>query len=64
MIEQYHSEDITFCTQKECGKKSCFRHMANIRDFSRDHTVADLKGTVYCQLRPEPVRQKKRRGKK
>lgn len=62
-MDKYHSEDITFCTQKECSKKSCFRHMANIRDHGRDHTVADLKGTEWCQLRPEPPHRPRRRRK-
>lgn len=63
MSDRYHSEDITFCSS-ECTKKNCYRHRANIRDHDREHTMAELKGTVYCQLRPEPPKKPKRRKKK
>lgn len=56
----YHSEDITFCSS-QCDQTSCFRHPSNIRDKERKHTVADMKGTVYCQMRPEPVRRSRKR---
>ena len=49
---EYHSEDITFCISR-CNRKSCHRHKSNIRDFSRLHSVADLKGSVYCELKSD-----------
>lgn len=60
MRQAYHSEDITFCSS-ECNRTSCFRHPSNIRDKFREHSVADLKGTVHCQIRPEPVRRSRKR---
>lgn len=56
MGQAYHSEDITFCSSV-CDQISCFRHPSNIQDKTREHTVADMKGSVYCQMRPEPVRR-------
>ena len=61
MAERYHSEDITFCISP-CTRKSCYRHKDNIRDHGREPNMADLKGTVYCELKPEqPVRRRRKR---
>ena len=62
-MRTYHSEDITFCISS-CTRTSCFRHKNNIRDVNRDHSVADLKGTVYCELPQPPVPQRKKRGRR
>ena len=60
MAQTFHSEDITFCSSA-CDRTNCYRHPDNIRDNTREHTFAEMKGTVYCSIRPEQIR---RRGKR
>ena len=60
MGQPYHSEDITFCSST-CDRTSCYRHPSNIREPERKHTFADMKGTVYCEIRPEAVRRHRKR---
>lgn len=64
MAQTFHSEDITFCSST-CDRTSCYRHPSNIRDHDREHNFSDMKGTVYCSIRPEQIRRRgKRRSRK
>ena len=49
MNKQYHSEDITFCTNKKCTITKCMRNPKNIQNHSINHSFADLDGNKdYC----------------
>ena len=49
MDKQYHSDDITFCTNKKCTIKKCMRNPKNIRLHYRPHSFADFDGSKnYC----------------
>ena len=48
MDKQYHSDDITFCTNKKCTITKCMRNPKNIR-VHNPHSFADLDGNKdYC----------------
>lgn len=64
MAQTFHSEDIAFCSST-CDRTSCYRHPSNIREPEREHNFSDMKGTVYCSIRPEQIRRRgKRRSRK
>ena len=49
MDKHWHSDDITFCTNKKCTITKCMRNQKNIRVHNIPHTVADLDGNKnYC----------------
>ena len=49
MDKQYHSDDITFCTNKKCTITKCMRNVKNIRHHEITHSFADLDGNKdYC----------------
>ena len=42
------SDDITFCSKKDCKHTKCGRHQCNIQDIWRDRSVADYENSDYC----------------
>ena len=56
------NEDITFCDNKKCKVKRCFRNPKNIEHFYIPHSFASLEGTDYCPsfYNKESKRNKKR----
>ena len=49
MVKQWHSDDITFCTNKKCKTTKCMRNSKNIRIRDIPHSFADLDGNKdYC----------------
>lgn len=49
MDKQYHSEDITFCSNNKCKITKCMRNPKNIRNYQRNHSFADLdENKDYC----------------
>lgn len=53
----YYTEDITWCTKRNCNIKKCERNPKRIRSTYREFSFADLEYTEYCP-------QKKRSEKK
>lgn len=49
MDKPYHSDDITFCTNKKCTVIKCARNQKNIRVHGIPHSFADFDGNKdYC----------------
>ena len=40
-------DDITFCANHKCRKKTCYRHICHCA-YLDYHSEAVLEGTVYC----------------
>ncbi|MGN1130219.1 MAG: hypothetical protein ACI4Q8_02615 [Ruminococcus sp.] len=49
------NEDITFCDNRKCKNKKCFRNPKNIKHFEIPHSFASLKGTDYCPISEKEV---------
>ena len=48
-MDKYHSEDITFCSDKKCTTTSCMRHLSNHKPYIKPFiSVSDFKGTSMC----------------
>ena len=49
MLNDYYSQDITFCSNKKCKRESCMRHQCHIRwDLKFFQSIADFEGTKHC----------------
>lgn len=52
MPNEYYSQDITFCSNRQCTRKSCERHQSHIQWYTKPyHSIADFEGTKYCPKR-------------
>ena len=47
-IDNYYTEDITWCTNCNCNIKKCERNPKRIRPTYRELSFADLEYTEYC----------------
>ena len=43
----YHSEDITWCSNRKCTVLKCERNPKHIKQM-REHSFAELENTDYC----------------
>lgn len=44
----YYTEDITWCSKKDCGRTTCERNRKRIRPTTKPLSFADLEHTDYC----------------
>lgn len=47
-MNHYWTDDITFCSHRECHRKSCYRHPDNRINKAIPFSVADFENTKYC----------------
>ena len=47
-MDNYYTEDITWCTKRNCNIKNCERNPKRIRPTNRELSFADLENTEYC----------------
>ena len=47
-MNEYHSEDITYCMNRECKVMKCERNPKNIKEM-KPHSFASLEDTDYCE---------------
>ena len=52
------SEDITFCFNRKCTYKACFRNPKNIKQMI-PHSFAYLENTDYCPKNKKQEKKKK-----
>lgn len=45
---KYYTEDITWCSKRNCNNMKCERNRKHIRPTPRDLSFADLEYTDYC----------------
>ena len=45
---KYYTEDITWCSKRNCNNIICERNRKHIRPTPRDLSFADLEYTDYC----------------
>ena len=59
---EYYSQDITFCSNGRCTRKTCERHKSNVNWAAKPyHSFADFDGTQYC---PKAKKSSEERGMK
>ena len=48
-MSEYTSQDITFCTKRDCKNKKCERNRCHINWAIKPyHSFADFENTQYC----------------
>ena len=47
------SNDITYCENKKCRYRKCYRHWNNRLKGMPYYSVAELEGTEYCEKREQ-----------
>ena len=48
-MPKYYSQDITFCSSRECKNKKCERNRCHINWAIKPyHSFADFENTQYC----------------
>ena len=48
-MNEYYSQDITFCSNRKCNRKKCKRHYTNANwSVKPYHSFADFENTQYC----------------
>lgn len=53
-MDEYYTDDITWCSNMNCNNKKCERNPKRIRrQPSKMYFFADLDGTVYCEKKHE-----------
>lgn len=45
---KYYTEDITWCSKRNCDRMKCERNRKHIRPTLRPLSFADLENTDYC----------------
>lgn len=52
MQNKCYSQDITFCSNKNCKRESCERNQCHIKWAIKPYfSIADFEGTKYCPKR-------------
>ena len=55
-------EDITFCMNHKCRKKTCYRHICHLAEIEKIwHSEAMFEGTIYCLK--EQIKRNKEKNK-
>ena len=47
-MAEYYSEDITWCSKRNCNNSKCERNRKRIRPTVKPLSFADLEYTKYC----------------